>query len=109
MNPGKAVAQGAHAANQFALAYKGFEGVEEWQQEGDGFGTTVVLGVNEAEMRRTVTLASSTKIPHDIVHDSSYPIRDGSVTHLIPLDTCGYVFGTKEDLLWLVSHLPLMP
>jgi len=31
------------------------------------------------------------------VHDPTYPIRDGEVTHLIPLNTCAFVFGTKAE------------
>lgn len=110
MNPGKAVAQGAHAANQFTHAYKGWDTVTTWEAEGDGFGTTIVLGVDEDTMRKTVQLASSAgkNICHDIVHDPSYPVRDGEITHLIPLDTCAYIFGHKEELRWLLGDLPLM-
>lgn len=109
MNPGKAVAQGAHAANQFIYSYEGWEDVEKWEKETvSGFGTTIVLEVDEATMRKTIQLASSTGVLHDTVHDPGYPVRDGEVTHLIPLDTCGYIFGDKEKLRWLVGDLPLM-
>lgn len=31
------------------------------------------------------------------VHDPTYPIRDGEVTHTVPLNTCAFVFGTKAE------------
>lgn len=169
MNAGKAVAQGSHAANQciFEARAKAAEGdtvleaqINEWEnQSGFGFGTCIVLGVNEAEMRKTVRLAQLAGFHAGITHDPSYPtgmprkkisdfwmasfvmmllavvalafnfgilalalaslatfswVYELSLSarpkppFVIPLDTCGYVFGGSADLKWVVGHLPLM-
>ena len=67
-----------------------------------GFGTVLVIEVNEAQMRTAVEIAESfgvDKFPCDIIHDPTYPLQDGDITHFIPVDTCGYIFGDKEDPL----------
>ena len=102
MNAGKAMAQSAHAANQFVfsqqlenpdLLYK------EWLRQGYGFGTTIVLGVKEEEMKNTIKLLSSFGSTCGIVRDLTYPVRDGEITHLVPIDTCAYVFiDTVKDI-----------
>ena len=108
MNPGKAMAQASHASNAFVSnAEPGYNVDEElfnaWQESTtQGFGTVLVLGVNEAQMRTAVEVAESfgvDKFPCDIIHDPTYPLQDGDTTHFIPLDTCGYIFGDKEDPL----------
>ena len=108
MNPGKAMAQASHASNAFVSnAEPGYNIDEElfnaWQgSTPQGFGTVLVLGVNEAQMRTAVEVAESfgvDKFPCDIIHDPTYPLQDGDTTHFIPLDTCGYIFGDKEDPL----------
>jgi len=116
LNPGKAVAQGTHAANQciFELRNKDSEHLETmlhtWESETKaGFGTCVVLGVKEAEMRRVIAMAQEMGLHANITHDPSYPLVDGEVVHLIPLDTCGYVFAHKDDAKILLSDLSLMP
>ncbi|MBR19895.1 MAG: hypothetical protein CMA64_07100 [Euryarchaeota archaeon] len=107
MNPGKAMAQASHASNAFVHnAEPGYNVDEElfnaWQQSTtQGFGTVLVLGVTEAQMRTAVEVAGSfgvDKFPCGIVHDPTYPLQDGDTTHSIPLDTCGYIFGEKDDL-----------
>ena len=108
MNPGKAMAQASHASNAFVSnAEPGYNVDEElfnaWQESTtQGFGTVLVLGVNEAQMRTAVEVAESfgvDKFPCDIIHDPTYPLQDGDTTHFIPLDTCGYIFGDKDDPL----------
>ena len=108
MNPGKAMAQASHASNAFVSnAEPGYNIDEElfnaWQQSTpQGFGTVLVLGVTEAQMRTAVSVAESfgvDRFPCDIIHDPTYPLQDGDTTHLIPVDTCGYIFGDKEDPL----------
>ena len=108
MNPGKAMAQASHASNAFVSnAEPGYNVDEElfnaWQESTtQGFGTVLVLGVNEAQMRTAVEVAESfgvDKFPCDIIHDPTYPLQDGDTTHFIPVDTCGYIFGDKEDPL----------
>ena len=106
MNPGKAMAQASHASNAFVSnAEPGYNVDEElfnaWQESTtQGFGTVLVLGVNEAQMRTAVQIAESfgvDKFPCDIIHDPTYPLQDGDTTHFIPVDTCGYIFGDKDD------------
>ena len=108
MNPGKAMAQASHAGSTFVHnAEPGYNVDEElfnaWQKETpQGFGTVLVLGVTEVQMRTAVAVAESfgvDKFPCDIIHDPTYPLQDGDTTHFIPVDTCGYIFGDKEDPL----------
>lgn len=114
MNPGKAVAQGAHAANQaIAEADMTDIGVEalvrEWQgQTGKGFGTTITLGVTERDLNTRIALAKAMKLHAGITHDPTYPLVDGDTLHLIPLDTCGYVLAPKAAADFVLFGLKLM-
>ena len=107
MNPGKAMAQASHAGSTFVRnAEPGYNVDEElfnaWQKEtSQGFGTVLVLGVTEVQMRTAVAVAESfgvDKFPCEIIHDPTYPLQDGDTTHFIPVDTCGYIFGDKENI-----------
>lgn len=126
MNPGKAVAQGAHAANQFVHeiqqtttdtgtgqpdSLSNYMLYNQWRSEceGHGFGTTITLGVNEREMRQAVDFAKRLGFAAGVVNDPTYPLRDGEVTHLISVDTCGYIFGDKNELQYLLARFSLMP
>lgn len=118
MNPGKAVAQGAHAANMFGelmatLRFnnkKSNEKVDDfaaWQ--GDRmFGTTITLSVDAKQLQERIAAAQAEGFVAAVCHDPTYPLRDGAYTHLIPLDTCGYVFGEKEALASILGDLELM-
>ena len=106
MNPGKAMAQASHASNAFVhgrkLMREGTRDGEElyltWKTEThQGFGTVLVLSVNQEEMEQAVAVAKMTGLETGIVHDPTYPLQDGETCHFIPLDTCAYVFGDKED------------
>lgn len=119
LNPGKAVAQGMHAANMMVhLVMRAIANgdtalktlYDEWSvQAGDqGFGTAIVKSGNDRDMRLVVKRAQMFGVHAGIVHDPTYPIRDGEVTHLIPLDTCAYVFCRKSVGDALLTHLPLM-
>lgn len=113
LNSGKAVAQGSHAANQMVYDARFSEEtknmVDQWSSEAYGFGTCLVLSVNESQMRSSVALAKSLGIHSGITHDPTYPLRDGETLHLIALDTCAYVFGYKHELKPIVGELNLMP
>jgi len=133
MNPGKSVAQGCHAANQFVheveklrnstvgldrvdtheYSYpwirKNIDMYDVWDRSGNGFGTTICLGVDYDQLTRIVLATTSMGMLSNITHDPSYPIRDGSVTHFIPLDTCGYVFGDKDELRIILGQFNLLP
>ena len=123
LNAGKAIAQGAHAANQFV--HELIRDIErddhieleilysQWKNSTkQGFGVTVTLGANINEIHQIVTLAQGIEdVKANITHDPSYPLKDGNVTHLLPLDTCAYVFGDKNnnELRSLLDKFQLYP
>jgi Peptidyl-tRNA hydrolase PTH2 len=107
MNPGKAMAQAAHAANQFihkcsdrdlesALDMWTGEAYVDGGPEGrqiSGFGTTIVLGVwSQRELEDIVRSAQSDHFEAGTVLDNTYPLKDGKAHHYFPVVTCGYVF-----------------
>ena len=120
MNPGKAMAQAAHAANA-AVAYANSiddEGVKyllsEWQNSTrQSFGTTIVLdagSINDI----TAWYDSFEKDADDepavfgIVNDPTYPVRDGDVVHFVDVDTCAYLLCFKEgNVAETVAGFPL--
>ena len=116
MNPGKAVAHGAHAANQFDVAIKDVSnedlqaGYDAWVKSGTFFGTTITLGVNEEQLHRHVASIADlgSSVVAGVVMDPTYPVRDGQVTHLIPVNTCGFAFGPMSALKALTTELSLM-
>ena len=81
----------------------------EWQMQTDqDFGTTITLGGSEAQIERAVYFANhflADKVAAGWVLDTSYPITDGSITHLLPLRTCAYLFGHRGDCRHAVGHL----
>lgn len=113
---GRAAAQSGHAANQMVYEARQKNDpdlnalLHHWEQEtGVGFGTQIVLGAPFSVVKQAVSTAIMLGHHAGIVHDPTYPLRDGSTVHLIPVDTCGYVFGKKNDLRFLLGHLPLLP
>lgn len=130
LNPGKMVAQGAHAANQFAFNMNHqldmnhqlgddssitpeeraqFALFSQWQTSTpDGFGVTICLDVSGYQLPLVVDAAKRMNLAAGVTHDPSYPLSDGKVTHLLPLDTCGYVFGDKTDLRILLGQFDLL-
>jgi hypothetical protein len=86
----------------------------EWEnQTPDGFGTCYVLGAKIADIRLAMDLCKKASkemhgiIDFSIVHDPTYPIKDGEVFHSIPLDTCAYIFGKKQDIFCAIEELNL--
>ena len=135
MNPGKAVAQGAHAASKFVAetmtreADPAYQDFREWIESADGFGTKIALGVKERELLRTHDTANRMGFASGLVVDPSYPyVVDEEIVQLIrhPVDyppvlledgkflchrqevTCGYVFGRKDALSPILSKFSLM-
>jgi len=106
--PGKLAAQAAHAANQFeSHMYDNHMGYlnrihnafKEWKGQADGFGTTYVLRAESGEfvdlcVNGITSMQSSSpmKYPFGVVTDPTYPIKDGEVTHYVPVDTCAWLF-----------------
>jgi len=117
MNPGKAMAQAAHAANQFQTVIQTYQDkvkalYEQWASEsnGGGFGTTIVLDAgNEVLIQEFVeTARMKMQCVAGIVTDETYPIQDGKVVWTLPVITCGFIFGDKNnsklrDLLDILS------
>lgn len=113
LNAGKAMAQAAHAANQFvATAFAEGIDISDWATAGNGsFGTTLTLAVSEREMRECTVGATEEGYLAGLIHDPTYPIRDGKVTHYIPLDTCAFVFTPCRHTMRVpaLAGLPLHP
>lgn len=112
LNPGKACAQSAHAANQFAHRMLDLEKTKEnkrlWADEikayhewaGEkGFGTTIVVGAIHSTLKDTITEVLKENFLADLVTDETYPLLDGGSMHYFPCVTCGYVFVPSFTLM----------
>ena len=145
LNSGKAMAQASHASNAFSH-YMRIERCEEagdlkcedlynmWaNQTPQGFGTVLVLSVNEAQMRAAVQVSQAVGLRAGVVNDPTYPYRvdaevaklvDPSVHTLDPVtggpvttlfrseDTCSWVFAPdKNDPIVdaVLGRFPLHP
>jgi hypothetical protein len=110
LNSGKAMAQAVHAGNAVETHYENevatnpsaieplMSAFHLWKhQTTQGFGTTIVLGGPMSQISRDISHLRKLGYLAAIVHDPTYPLTDGSVTHLIPLDTCAYVFAPDKD------------
>lgn len=113
---GKSMAQANHAGTKFMAECSKLDRethrsilchVEEWLDEGDGFGTCVVLGVTRRAMFTHLQQAHLGGLMHGLVHDPSYPILDGDIIQHLPVDTCAYVFGRKSRCSTILGGLSL--
>lgn len=132
LNAGKAVAQGSHAGHKFMWAMLGAafddqnmrrpevkDAFNDWVHQADlahgqmveeqGFGTAIALHATPEQMEKAVRYARLIGMPAAIAHDPTYPLKDGSKVHLIPLDTVAYVFCGRIAGEMLMSRLSLMP
>lgn len=104
LNPGKAMAQAAHAANQFISSLKppapswtganSLEGwLETWTNQAKGFGTTIVLTASKSQIEHIIPLGASEGYACDFVFDPTYPIKsaEGEIFTVNAM-TCAYVF-----------------
>ena len=117
MNPGKLAAQVAHAATAHAMQCAGTHEFKQWASEGYDFGTTIVLQprhrgdfVSATEtLARLVSSVNATYLDNPIsygkVLDPSYPIKDGLVTHLVPVETCVWAFLDPESQNDVTAYL----
>jgi hypothetical protein len=79
----------------------------EWlDQCGGDFGTVTVLKAPYSEIE-TLT-CNFAQFPNGMIHDPTFPILDGAVGTTMPLDTCAWVFGDKDQLSHFLGHLPLL-
>jgi len=117
LNAGKGMAQAAHASNQMVQRIRSINGkasktggggsfvkylLNAWEKEGAGFGTTIVLNGDDLKfVKQTIDDMEHNKDLkqwwHGSVLDDTYPIRDGRVTHFLPIETCVWVFADTED------------
>jgi hypothetical protein len=115
--PGKSMAQANHAGTAFCIdAGQTFdhdmghflmEPFLQWTQEANGFGTCIVLDCGYSDMLRRVEIARSYDLIAGVIHDPTYPIRDGHKIHTLPIDTCAYIFGGRIDCELATMGLPL--
>jgi peptidyl-tRNA hydrolase len=111
LNPGKAVAQGAHAAHVFARKMSKNNSnfkreFKKWEST-LGYGTVITKEGTEAEI--TLVLDTAINEGYDEcgwIEDPTYPLRDGKVTHYFPCLTCAYIFAPRG--YHGVRHLQLM-
>lgn len=132
LNSGKACAQAAHAANVFQSELEGFresfhkgifgdhvdlndaknliETYNSWWNQTRGFGTTITLSADHFGLKTTIHNAHRLGFIAGFVNDPTYPVRDGHVTHLVSLVTCGYVFVPDPEApeAQILKHFPLM-
>jgi len=105
---GRACAQSNHASSAF-VKYMHYDMLEtdkgleceslynKWAEETpQGFGTTIVLSVDEATMRQYVEEAISAGYHAGIVNDPEYFIKDGDAVHLLSIDTCAWIFDPAK-------------
>ncbi|MBK1666707.1 hypothetical protein CKO28_01435 [Rhodovibrio sodomensis] len=115
MNPGKAIAQGVHAGNHAVHLLsndpKWRDRLAAWEtQTAQHFGTVITLDAGGIDrIRQIVEIARQHGYPAGLVHDPEYPLVDGAVVHLLPLDTCGWVFAGQGEIDWLLGTHPLHP
>jgi hypothetical protein len=120
---GRAAAQAAHAGNCFHhemekrkarchLDEATLRQYEAWSRATpQGFGTTIVLGVTERQMRTAVAVLTNMGYQAGIVNDPTYVLPDGDTVHFVSVDTCGWVFmpdkKTDEMGKYVLQNFPL--
>ncbi len=111
LGPGKAMAQANHAYGAVRAAIRKNLVIQrdflEWTtQTEQEFGTTIVLGGTVHEIDTVLYKANKTALMvSGWVHDPTYPIEDGGTVHVLPMDTCGFIFGGRRNLLELTRDL----
>ena len=106
LNPGKGMAQSAHASNIFMIANIKDDGFRRWAGE-RGFGVTIVLAANVDQILEKYKLAKKSGFKTGLVRDETYPLTDGDTLHLLDIVTCGYVFGDRDELQSILGDLEL--
>ena len=114
---GKAMAQANHAGTQFIGKSviradndpTGFgKHFTEWYGEAHGFGTCIVLECTHMQMLTRTAIANGLGLVAAVVHDPTYPIRDGHIIKTLPIDTCSYVFGRQSRCKLALDGLNLI-
>jgi len=109
-------AQTGHAANQmvYEVRKKNVASLTrehaEWEAEtGCGFGTEIVLGAHFSQLKQVIDTAKLLGLHANMTKDPEYPLRDGKTLHLIPLETCGFIFGRRNRIQPLLKTFDLLP
>lgn len=106
MTGGRAAAQASHATSDFTIFAENIivgsipseqklfaSEYRIWKNSTkQNFGTTIVAGVNEKQMREFVDEAEIHDFQANIINDPTYGVKDGAVTHYVSVDTCAWVF-----------------
>lgn len=105
MNAGKAIAQGSHIANcaakQLEITFPDI--YEAWAgSTTQHFGTAIVLNGGKVEViqatideAESYAYTSKERFVCGMVNDPTYPVRDGSVTHLVNIPVGAYIFAKR--------------
>ncbi len=113
LGPGKGMAQACHAygavkkvvRQQLVIKYDFLAWMSQTDQE---FGTTIVLGGTVHEIDTLLhKAAQNNEMASGWVHDPTYPVSDGDIIHVLPLDTCGFLFGERRYIKDLTKELNL--
>ena len=98
--------------------YKRWKGLSVFDSSRVGrknFGTAIVLSADLREIERAKCVCESETeqyhIYHDTIIDPRYAIKDGDSVHKVPVLTCLWLFGDRNDpnLQNLTQHLPIYP
>lgn len=115
LNPGKAVAQGSHAANQMETVARDNKQLAQtfksWKNGTQGFGTALVFEGKWYEIKSAIDMVTASNnhlVISGMILDPTYPLRDGQVTHHIPLHTCAWIFGMKSEVSKYTGGFSLM-
>lgn len=133
MTPGRAMAQAAHASNQFIHEYGNRSAVKSWQKDANGFGTTICLAATKSIIEDVVEKAKLRMHHAGLVYDPTYKFDvpselaplilvnaltaptitkdDGSCIMFRNELTCGYLFISNDSPAReiLVGSLALHP
>ena len=104
LTPLKACAQAVHASDLLNLHMKDYPTglLTKYYYENSselGFQTTICMEAPNWEMISNFMFRLNSIEEHLIsltVHDPTYPVPDGGITHLIPLHTCLIVYGQES-------------
>jgi hypothetical protein len=99
LNPGKAIAQGSHATNDFEAVIQQrarrdmVDAAQLWREDRT-FGTCLTRAAKPYQIDGILDMVNNSPSPYVCgkIIDPTYPITDGEVTHHLPMLTCAWVF-----------------
>ena len=107
MNPGRGMAQSAHAANLFIFKHGNDIHVKNWQRV-NGFGTTICLSATKNEVERVVKSAKRKNLMAGLVYDPTYKYSlHPEIAELIDRRTFTAAAILKEDGQWVLFRKEL--